>query len=219
MRRASRASACLLVAGLMLLALAPSAPAHPARWHATANSDGTPRLGKAPPARLWTERQGFWVHQHATVFNVYAAVRSPRLRHWLARSVRTWSDHTVLEMQFVDSPAAANVVVHDGFYGPRVLAAWTRVCGKCQMAYVYFNRTRLSPVLSPPNDPRAGAVVCQELGHVAGLWHGGGDCMSFGYHRTYTYGVGAANARLVNYAYRHVPAGLPSRLRGIATGS
>jgi hypothetical protein len=45
------------------------------------------------------------------------------------------------------------------------------------------------------------ATLCQEIGHLAGLGHGGGDCMSFTYYRTHTLGIDPRSAALVNASY------------------
>jgi hypothetical protein len=142
-----------------------------------------------------------WVHQGTTDFRIYMRTRSPRLRAAIARAARAWSLHTGLTMRPVSDFSGANVVVGAGRYGRDSVAAYTQVCRHCRRSWVVFNLDRLGYPRTPAFDRRLGAIACQELGHVAGLWHGGGDCMSFGYHPTYTYGVGTANARLVAAAY------------------
>lgn len=182
-----------------------------AAWTQTASQGQQVTSVAPPPPRLWIDGGGNWVHQKAAQFNVYVAARNPRVRFWVGRYARAWSRATVVQYRLVPDPAAANVVVYEGHYGRRALVGWTGVCSRCSITAVYFNLDQLrSPGLRYP--ARLGAVTCQELGHVAGLWHGGGDCMSFGYHRVRTYGIGAGNARLVNLAYRQGPRGLRRRL-------
>lgn len=166
----------------------------------------------APSPVLWVDRQRRWVHQNGTVFHIQVASSSPRVQHWATTYAREWSARTVLEMRLVAQASDANVFVRSGYYGKRVPVGMTQMCGPCQWAVVFINLSHIRPH-GRFNDAQLGAAMCQELGHVAGLWHGGGDCMSFTYHRTSTLGIGAGNAALVNSAYRVVRRGLPSRLR------
>ena len=213
-RFAHRVMALGTLAAVPALMSGPLAPGQGKVWGASVTT-GRPAAAdiRAAPAVLWVDKRRGWVHQDATDFAIYLRLRSPRLRSAVARAARAWSVRTKLTMRLIADPRAANVIVREGRYGSEAVTAYTQVCEACQQSLVVFNLDRLSYPRTPAVDRWLGAIACQELGHVAGLGHGGGDCMSFGYHRTRTHGIGAANVRVVDFAYRHVRSGLPARLR------
>jgi hypothetical protein len=157
-----------------------------------------------PPSQLWRDGSGHWVHQDSRLFRIYLETRSPRLRYWLARAAGAWSRRTIVTIRLTQDPAEANVVVRDARHGAEH-AGWVgRPCASCSPAIVLFDVEQLArwaQVSRAPLDTVFAAATCHELGHVLGLWHGGGDCMSFGYHRTRTFGIGQSSVRLINGVY------------------
>ena len=182
-------------------------PASPEGW---ASYSAASRLPAPPPARLWRDSRARWVHQHARTFDVYVPAGPDRaLSAAIRHAVLEWNRRTILNLRLVRSPARANVVISMRRYGARRTTSWTYVCGPCRRTLVRFNLDRVA------RRPRYGrfpytasglrALACHEVGHVLGLQHGGGDCMSFGYHRTPVTTIGYASVRLLNRAYTGVP--------------
>jgi hypothetical protein len=176
----------------------------------------------APVARLMTDESGRWAHQDSRTYNVYLAVASPRLRYWLTRAVGAWNLRTALVLRVVSDPRLANVLVVAHHAGPQTSAAWTDVCGPCGLTVSHFNLDRLSTRPSPTQYPFADPVLwmlsCHEVGHVIGLAHGGGDCLTYGYGRVTTWGIGARNVALVNSAFRGAPYAPPA-MPGVGPGT
>jgi hypothetical protein len=218
LHRARRRVAYAVLAAAAWAVIGPAATAHPDTQRAASIGRPVSDLPPASPSRLWLTRRGRWLHQDATVFNVYATIHSARLRYWLVRALGDWSRYTMVEMRLVNDRAWANVVALEGSYGKRRLRAWTSACLLCQRSAIYFNRDRLVALERRPHaNTVLRALTCHEVGHVLGLGHGGGDCMSYSYQRTRTLGIGPGSVRLVDYAYRYVTPGLPRWLAARGT--
>lgn len=208
-RRTTRRTGFGLAISLaVVLALAPGSAA------ATA-APTTPAAG-AP--RLWTDASAHWIHQDTRTYNVFVASADPLLRYWLHRAINAWSLRTALVVREGYEPRLASVLIVDEHAGPYQQVAWTDTCGPCSLTVSHFNLDRLAAQPTATQYPRINPVLwmlaCHEIGHVIGLAHGGGDCLAFTYYRVTTWGIGAANARLVNLAYRRTRASL-LRLPGV----
>jgi hypothetical protein len=177
-----------------------------------------PRTPAAGAPKLWTDTSARWIHQDTRTFNVFVAVSDARLHYWLHRAINAWSLRTVLIVREVYEPRLADVLIVDEHAGPYQRVAWTDTCGPCSLTVTHFNLDRLSytPTATqfPETNPVLWMLSCHEIGHVVGLAHGGGDCLAFSYYRVATWGIGAANARLVNLAYGRTRASLP-RMPGV----
>lgn len=178
----------------------------------------TPRTTAAGAPRLWTDTSARWIHQDTRTYNVFVATSDARLHYWLHRAINAWSLRTALVLREVYEPRLANVLIVDERAGPYQRVAWTDTCGPCSVTVTHFNLDRLSfrptPTQFAKTNPVLWMLSCHEIGHVIGLAHGGGDCLAFSYYRVSAWGIGAANARLVNLAYRRTRASLP-RMPGV----
>ena len=164
---------------------------------APASDDLTDAQVASAGARLWRTRDGQWIHLHTRRYTTYNRVDNRRIRSYANSARAEWSRKTILRLPR-SGPSGSRIRLYDGDYGKTKWSGIAYSAPHASYGYVKYNLHYLR------NARRkfARGVACQEIGHILGLDHGGGDCMVAGYSSSYSAYVGRPNRSLINRAYR-----------------
>lgn len=139
---------------------------------------------------------GLWVHHHTKTYTYSGIDQGQGLKTQAENARQEWAGDTNLSLP-TSSHSSSRIHLIDDYYGK---TGWSGVAYSSHHAshsHVKYNKTYIS---SWGTDKKR-AIACQEIGHVLGLGHGGGDCMAFTYFSNWSPYVLSHSINEINWAY------------------
>lgn len=140
---------------------------------------------------------GLWVHHHTQTYYTYSGIdQGSALKQQAENARQEWAGDTTLSLP-TSGHSASRIHLIDDYYGK---TGWSGVAYSSHHAshsHVKYNLTYISNY----GTDKKRAIACQEIGHVLGLTHGGGDCMAFSYFSSWSPYVLSHSINEINWGY------------------
>lgn len=138
-------------------------------------------VGVAKGTNIWYSG-GFWIHQHTRNYTLSNGIDESQAMWDAARAAQIeWNQDTILDVPSA-SHANSRIALGDGYFGNTGWSGLAESSYHATHSHARYNLTYTSNF----NSIEKRALGCQEMGHVFGLGHGGGDCMAFTYFSNYS---------------------------------